>query len=181
MAPRASARFLDALKSAPRGKRKYAPKRSAIAAIFRIKDGQEQVLFIRRSVNPKDPWSGNVALPGGRQDEADGDDESTAIREAKEEVGLDLRADGWERLGRLVDDRTITPRGKVMAVSMHGFAARASSNVALAELKLQPSEVADAWWVDTSLIDATNLDWRRVEHNSSPREQDRDCSQRSVA
>lgn len=33
--------------------------------------------------------SGDVALPGGKRDETDADDVATALREAKEEIGLD--------------------------------------------------------------------------------------------
>lgn len=33
--------------------------------------------------------TGEVALPGGKADEGDKDDEDTAKREAKEEIGLD--------------------------------------------------------------------------------------------
>jgi 8-oxo-dGTP pyrophosphatase MutT (NUDIX family) len=170
---RTGGRFIDALREGGgRGQRRHAEggRRAAIAAIFRHHpvSGVEQVLFIRRAVSPRDPWSGNVALPGGRQDPADGlDDEATAIRETREEVGLDLTAAGWERLGRLVDDRIIHAAGRKMAVAMLGFAARDASCVP--SLALQPSEVADAWWVDTHWIDAAHLDWRRVELRSMMR------------
>ena len=33
--------------------------------------------------------AGDVALPGGKREEADADDVDTALREAKEEIGLD--------------------------------------------------------------------------------------------
>ena len=45
-------------------------------------------MFIRRAFNPKDPWSGNVAFPGGRKD-GDETDKQTAVRETMEELGLD--------------------------------------------------------------------------------------------
>ena len=35
------------------------------------------------------PNTGEVALPGGKADEGDADDAATALREAKEEIGLD--------------------------------------------------------------------------------------------
>ena len=73
------------------------------------------LLFIRRAINPNDPWSGNVAFPGGKQDPDDGDDdERTAMRETQEEVGLDLHS--WRRLGRLTEEslrRSITSEGAV--------------------------------------------------------------------
>ena len=36
--------------------------------------------------------AGEVALPGGKRDEADKDDAATALREAQEEVGLLTRS-----------------------------------------------------------------------------------------
>lgn len=33
--------------------------------------------------------AGDVALPGGKREEGDADDVDTALREAKEEIGLD--------------------------------------------------------------------------------------------
>jgi 8-oxo-dGTP pyrophosphatase MutT (NUDIX family) len=34
-------------------------------------------------------FAGEVALPGGKAEEGDADDAATALREAKEEIGLD--------------------------------------------------------------------------------------------
>ena len=48
-------------------------------------------LIGKRTENPSDPWSGDAAFPGGRfKPSKDRDLVETAIREAKEEVGLDL-------------------------------------------------------------------------------------------
>lgn len=55
-----------------------------------VKHGDPEVLFIRRTSREGDRWTGHVALPGGRRDPEDSDDASTAIRETREEVGLDI-------------------------------------------------------------------------------------------
>src|SRR5512138_157863 len=50
----------------------------------------DAVLLIRRAERPGDPWSGHMALPGGRRESGDADLVATAIREAAEELGLAL-------------------------------------------------------------------------------------------
>jgi 8-oxo-dGTP pyrophosphatase MutT (NUDIX family) len=48
-----------------------------------------EILFLKRATNPTDRWSGDVAFPGGRQQQGETDKE-TAMRETLEEIGLDL-------------------------------------------------------------------------------------------
>ena len=55
-----------------------------------VKHGDAEVLFIKRASKKRDPWSGDIALPGGRRDPEDIDDHAAAIRETREEVGLDI-------------------------------------------------------------------------------------------
>lgn len=77
--------------------------RAAVAAILRERPGAEaaELFFIQRAEHPKDPWSGHIAFPGGRHEPTDASLLDTAIRETREEVGLDLtRA---ELVGRLPD------------------------------------------------------------------------------
>lgn len=64
-------------------------KRAAVAIV--VGPGTE-ALFIRRAERPGDPWSGDMAFPGGREEAHDPSLRHTAERETHEEVGLDLSA-----------------------------------------------------------------------------------------
>jgi 8-oxo-dGTP pyrophosphatase MutT (NUDIX family) len=55
--------------------------------------------LIKRSQRDGDPWSGHLALPGGRPDESDLNHYQTAVRETFEEVAIDLG--GCHYLGEL--------------------------------------------------------------------------------
>ena len=67
------------------------PRKSAgVAVIFRSNKGEEEVLLIRRAERKGDPWSGQVAFPGGMVSPTDRSFEETARRETVEEVGIDL-------------------------------------------------------------------------------------------
>lgn len=51
---------------------------------------QPKVLLGRRRQRDSDPWSGHLALPGGRREPVDRDDLDTALRECAEESGIHL-------------------------------------------------------------------------------------------
>jgi 8-oxo-dGTP pyrophosphatase MutT (NUDIX family) len=94
-------------------------KRAAVAAVLRDAPdgGGAELLFIRRAERVGDPWSGHVAYPGGRKDVLDSTLLHTAVRETREEVGLDLEAHG-ELLARLPDVTAVVrghPLGLVIA------------------------------------------------------------------
>ena len=55
-----------------------------------VKRGDAEIMFIKRASRKRDPWSGDIALPGGRRDPEDANDCEAAVREVREEVGLDL-------------------------------------------------------------------------------------------
>nr|XP_018684694.1 PREDICTED: nudix hydrolase 15, mitochondrial-like isoform X2 [Musa acuminata subsp. malaccensis] len=68
---------------------KLAPKRAAVlVCLFEGDRGEFRVILTKRSSNLS-THSGEVSLPGGKADEGDADDRETALREAKEEIGLD--------------------------------------------------------------------------------------------
>ena len=70
-------------------------------------DGELELLLIKRAARAEDPWSGQMALPGGRRDPGDADLLHTARREALEETAIDLRA--GRLLGELDDLSPSTP------------------------------------------------------------------------
>jgi len=116
-----------------------ARHRAAVAAILRERVGGPEVLLIRRAERAGDPWSGHMAFPGGRASEDDPDLLATAIRETREEVGLDL--EGSDVLGRL-DDLPATSRGKRtgLVIAPYVFAIEKEPSLAL------NYEVAEAVW-----------------------------------
>jgi 8-oxo-dGTP pyrophosphatase MutT (NUDIX family) len=61
--------------------------RAAVALILCPAGDGLELLFIRRAQHPKDPWSGQIGLPGGHQELSDSDLLATALRETTEELG----------------------------------------------------------------------------------------------
>jgi 8-oxo-dGTP pyrophosphatase MutT (NUDIX family) len=99
-----------------------ASRRAAVAVILR--DGRDgiEVLFIRRAEHPQDPWSGQVAFPGGRAEPGDTDLRATAVRETLEEIGVDLVASA-DALGALDEVRAVA-RGVPMNLTIAPFVFR---------------------------------------------------------
>ena len=95
-------------------------RRAAVAVVVSRED-DPALVFIRRKVRRGDPWSGQMALPGGFQ-RADGESlAATAARETLEETGLDLAGRG-QLLGALDDLSPRTPYLPPIIVSPHVFA-----------------------------------------------------------
>jgi len=82
-----------------------AARPAAVAVILHEDQDGISALFIKRAEQLGDPWSGQIAFPGGRFEVGDADLLSTAIREAREETGIDLNE--AEQLGALDD---VNPR-----------------------------------------------------------------------
>lgn len=77
--------------------------RAAVALILDSTSSADdpKIVFIERACQQDDPWSGHIAFPGGRCEPADQGPLDTAVRETKEEIGIDLSA--AQLLGRLDD------------------------------------------------------------------------------
>jgi 8-oxo-dGTP pyrophosphatase MutT (NUDIX family) len=115
---------------------------AAVAVI--LAPDPDSILLIRRAEQAGDPWSGHMALPGGRQDPAEPDLVATAIRETAEEVGLDLRPE--QLLGTLDDVVPRTPALPPIAVRPYVFGLDRRPT-----LTLNP-EVAAARWIPLDLL-----------------------------
>ena len=68
----------------------YLGPTAAVAAVLRFGEKGPEVLFIERAVKEGDPWSGQMAFPGGRTELKDKSSLDTARRETLEEIGFDL-------------------------------------------------------------------------------------------
>lgn len=96
-------------------------KRSAVAMILQVRQGDLHILMIRRAERKGDPWSGHMAFPGGRMDKTDANGFDVAVRETEEEVGLRLGPED-ECIGRLSDINARPHKGAFgMAVSPFVF------------------------------------------------------------
>ncbi len=156
---------------AVRAKTEAGVRRAAVALIVRGgADGGPELLFIKRADYPGDPWSGQVAFPGGREESADPTLADTAIRETREETGIDLVRDGTV-IGALDDLRPQTVR--LPAVIVRPFVVLLnrfeplvlSDEVALAFwIPLAAFKVAHSWQDTDVLARGIQLNTRAFHH-----------------
>jgi 8-oxo-dGTP pyrophosphatase MutT (NUDIX family) len=115
------------------------PVRWAAVAVI-VAPAPDAILLIRRSERFGDPWSGHIALPGGRQDPLDPDLVGTAIRETREEVGIQL-----ERGHLMGSLEAVVPRTPVLPpIAVRPFVFLLDQRPTLA----LNSEVASATWIE---------------------------------
>ena len=74
-------------------------RRAAVAVVLREGPDGPTLALMRRAERPGDRWAGDVSLPGGFAHPEDASLIATAVRETREELGLDLS--GAPVLGRL--------------------------------------------------------------------------------
>jgi 8-oxo-dGTP pyrophosphatase MutT (NUDIX family) len=114
--------------------------------------GPPDLLLIRRAAHEMDPWSGHMALPGGRKDPGDTSLLETARRETLEEVDIRL-GPGSEILGRLDAVSPRNPGLPPLTILPLVFSVEAGTEARVAA----PLEVAEVHWVPLShFTEATN-------------------------
>jgi 8-oxo-dGTP pyrophosphatase MutT (NUDIX family) len=125
-------------------------RRAAVALILRAREqGVIELLMIKRAAFEGDPWSGHIALPGGRHEPDDASLQHTAIRETWEETGIDLARDGCV-IGQLDDLQPRTPRLPPLVITP--FVGVLGRDVPIV---LSP-EVDQAFWVPLSALQDPN-------------------------
>ena len=122
-------------------------RRAAVALVLRPGDRGLELLFIKRADYPGDPWSGQVAFPGGRQEPHDASLRETALRETWEETRVDVARDGVV-LGTLDELWPRTPVLPPIVVRPYVFVLEPDVPFALSD------EVAAAFWAPLDLLRA---------------------------
>jgi len=122
---------------------------AAVAVL--LHDGAEglEALFIHRAERVGDTWSGQIAFPGGRREPSDADLRATAIRETREEIGVDLTA--ADPLGVLDDMYPRTPVLPPVVVRPFVFGLTEHPAITL------NNEVQDAFWVSFRALAAPGV------------------------
>jgi 8-oxo-dGTP pyrophosphatase MutT (NUDIX family) len=125
-----------------------AARRAAVAILVRIGESSEpEIFFIQRAIFEGDPWSGQIAFPGGREEDRDGTLAETAVRETFEETAIDL-GECAQLVGVLDDLHPRTARLPAVVVRPFVFLVAGCPEASLS------SEVADSFWVPlSSLLD----------------------------
>jgi 8-oxo-dGTP pyrophosphatase MutT (NUDIX family) len=95
---------------------KSEPPIAAVALVINPNDRGGSILLIKRAERKGDPWSGQMAFPGGHRSPADQTFLGTVIRETREEVGIRLQE--HELLGMLP---VVLTRGRRVRVAPFVF------------------------------------------------------------
>ncbi len=133
--------------------------RASVALIYRTTEsGKTELLFIQRARREGDPWSGDMAFPGGRLQPEDASPRAAAERETLEETGVDLNRHGafQARLSDLLTRHH--SRWRPMVVTPYVYEWRGPKNVSLNH------EVQRVVWVPLTYLankeNQSRLPWR---------------------
>lgn len=132
---------------------------ASVALILAGSGADLSLCAIRRAEHPLDPWSGHMALPGGRVDPGDPHSRAAAERETLEEVGLALEDAHW--IGAL-SEMQVRLGGSDRRMVLSPFVYDLGEEL----LPFAPNhEVAEVFWIPLAhLWDPNNmsrLEWER--------------------
>lgn len=114
----------------------------------------EAVLLIERAVDPRDPWSGHLSFPGGKLEQGESSLQA-ALRESREEIGLDLQVHHY------VDELPLGYAGRAQDLSkaVKPYLFRLDE---IPELQLQLDEVAAVHWLKVEDFKRGDLHQKRT-------------------
>jgi len=128
-------------------------RHAAVALVLRTTAGGAEVLLMRRAEREGDRWSGQIGLPGGHADPGDLDLHATALREAREEVGVDL-ATGARLLGALRPVQA-KARGYLLPMWITPFVFHATSEL----VPVPGPEAVEVFWFPIERARGGELAW----------------------
>ncbi len=150
----------DSLSQGPRiDLSKDFSRASGVALLLCGEDHDLELLFIKRAVNPADRWSGQIAFPGGKREEADESLMAACLREVSEEIGYRIPPD---RLMGSLDDTQARKRGILLGFYIEPFVFHLPQKPAL---QISASEVDKIYWIPldylTDTINSTTYEFVR--------------------
>ncbi len=137
-------------------------REAAVAAIVHTVSSPE-ILILKRTFHPEDPWSGHYSFPGGRKDKQDSSLFETCLRETSEECGIVIGRD------ELVKEYPSRAAGNSMglAIPVTAYLFEVSDRP---EIALQQSEIAAYEWLNLEYAaNRANI----IHRSMSPRSPDR--------
>jgi len=119
---------------------------AAVSLVFSTSNNSIQLLFIKRAKHPKDPWSGHIAFPGGGYESEDKNSlRNTAIRETKEELGVELNKASYVGCINPVSGPVIS-NNKTVRIAPHIF-------IVDEQPELMPNyEVDHGFWIPLEML-----------------------------
>ena len=124
------------------------PRKQAAVALVVRREPEPAFLLVRRALSPRDPWSGQMALPGGRRDPEDIGLRETAVRETHEETGVDLDRSGV-LVGRLPDLKPTSRAIPRLVIAPFVFVLSRDADAYVAS-----TEIAAVYWVPVADLGA---------------------------
>lgn len=112
---------------------------AAVALLLKLRNEEFHVLLVKRAENSADPWSGQIAFPGGKRDARDMSLKQTVIRETLEETNIDLH-NRCRFLGVLTAIRS-RPRPGLKILPFVVLLERGQ------EIELNEKELSDSFWI----------------------------------